>query len=68
MASEYTNETIQKIIQEAREDSIEVYNNLIELNPYENDVTSDLKKVANMFNMEIEFEDDWLRFIGLSTA
>ncbi len=68
MASEYTNDAIQKMIQEAREDSIKVYNNLIELNPYENDVTNDLKKVADMFNMEIEFEDEWLRFIGLSTA
>lgn len=67
-ASEYTNETIQMMIQQAREDSIKVYNNLIELNPYQNDATNDLKKVADMFNMKIEFEEEWLKFIGLSIA
>lgn len=68
IASEYSHETVQKMIQEAREDSISVYNNLIDLNPYEKDVSGDLKKVVDMFNMEIEFEDEWLKFIGLSTA
>jgi hypothetical protein len=67
-ATEYSNETIQRVIQDAREDSVKIFNNLIELNPYKSDVTSNLKKVADMFNMDIEFEDEWLKFIGFSMA
>ncbi|WP_423188950.1 hypothetical protein ACO1PF_10200 [Alkalibacterium sp. f15] len=68
LASEYTQGTVHQMIQEARADSISVYNNLTNLNPYEKDVSGDLKKVADTFNMDIQFEDEWLKFMGLNTA
>jgi len=67
-ASQYTDQAIQQIIAEAKNTSIEVYSNLTALDPYNYSVKNDLKKVSDMFNMNIQFDDEWLSFIGLKSA
>lgn len=66
-AGTYADYIIQELIKQAREEGKEIYNRLMECNPKTDSVESDLNRVNKMFRMNINFDEEWLKFIGLST-
>ena len=56
---------IEDIIKEAREESMQIYENLQELNPKKQSVRGQLEGINRMFNMDIDFDAEWLKFIGM---
>lgn len=63
-SSEYTDEVINNMIERAKEECKVIYENLEEINYREQSARDSLEKINNMFSMNINFEEDWLRFIG----
>lgn len=59
---------ISELIEQAKTECISIYENLNEINVYENSVRSDVNKINSMFSIGINFEDDWLRFIGIQSV
>ena len=59
------NAEIDKKIEIAREESIAIYDRLEECDIKTYSVRDDLEKINHMFCMNINFEDDWLKFIGV---
>lgn len=64
-AESYTSETIDAIIANAQAESKTIYNDLMALDPTNVSVRGDLEKVNRMFSMNINFEKEWLHFIGM---
>lgn len=56
---------IDEIIRQAKEQSMEIYNNLQEINPKEKSVRSQLECINSMFSMNIDYNAEWLRFLGI---
>lgn len=66
LASDYADAQVSLLIEKAKEESYEIYENLSEYDMKKNSVRSSLESVNRLFGMDINFEDDWLRFIGVS--
>lgn len=66
VAENYTNQEIERLLEKTRKDSREIYQELVELDPHTQSVRSSLNKVNQMFQMNINFEAEWLRFIGIN--
>lgn len=66
IAEEYTDQTVNQLLERAREDSIKIYDELREFDPHTKSARDSLDKVNQMFNMNIDFEAEWLRFIGIN--
>ena len=66
VAENYTNQEIEQLLEKAKQDSREIYQELMELDPHTQSVRSSLNKVNQMFQMNINFEAEWLRFIGIN--
>ena len=64
-AEQYSNAQIEKIIAMAREDGLKIYKELQEINIREQSIRGHLQTINNMFSMNINFEAEWLRFIGI---
>ena len=58
---------IEEIIEQARMECLSIYENLNEMNLFTNSVRDDVEKINSMFSVGINFEDDWLSFMGVST-
>lgn len=58
---------IEEIIEQARMECLSIYENLNEINLFNNSVRDDVEKINSMFSVGINFEDDWLSFIGVSS-
>lgn len=56
---------IDEIIQMARNECVSIYENLNEINMYEQSVRNDVEKINTMFSIGIDFQQDWLRFLGV---
>ena len=65
IAESYASDKIDGLIKQARSDCLQIYSNIMEQNPYEANFRGDLNKINNMFGMGINFDDEWLRFIGI---
>lgn len=65
IARKYALDEIEIMIEQARSDSRQIYNNLLESNLFETDIRSDLDRINQMFNMNIDFDKDWNAFIGV---
>lgn len=61
----YSYTQIEEIIYMAREESRIIYNNLQELDPKKQSVRGQLNTINKMFSMNIDFDAEWLRFIGM---
>ena len=61
----YTHLQIDAIINSAREESVQIYNALQELDPNPHAVRGQLEGINRMFSMNINFDAEWLRFIGM---
>lgn len=55
---------IEKIIHRAREESRLMYGRLMECDPKKYNFRNEVQKINDMFSMNINFESDWLKFIG----
>lgn len=67
-AENYTAEMMEDIIANAKAESREIYNNLLELDTKKQSVRGELEKVNCMFSMDIDFEKEWLHFIGIDVT
>ena len=66
ISQKYADEQIEQIIQQARYQSKEIYNSLMEINPHKESARPELEKISRMFSMDIDFEKEWLYFLGIS--
>jgi len=64
IAKDYTANQIEEMIQQAKNDVLEIYHHLMESDIYEVDIREDLNRINKMFNMEIDFENDFNKFAG----
>ena len=68
VAQTYTDRENEMLIEAARQECQEIYENLQALNYHSQSARNDLEKINTMFSMEINFEEDWLRFLGFVPA
>lgn len=66
--AKHADQEIEMILELAREESRNIYNQLQDLNPQKQSVRGQLNKINQMFSMDIDYESDWLKFIGVSDA
>lgn len=57
---------IDNIIENVRNESINIYNQLQELDPKKSSVRHQLTTISNIFGMDINFEDEWMKFLGFN--
>lgn len=60
----YVETDVQAMIVQARKDSLEIYESLKELNPYQDSVRPHLSRLGHMFNVYVDYESAWDKFIG----
>lgn len=65
VAEQYTQAQIEQIIKQAREESLQIYTALQELDPKKQSVRDQLEGINRMFGMNIDFDAEWLKFIGM---
>ncbi len=65
LAMQVADVKIEKILEQAKLECASIYENLNEINMYESSVRKDVEKINVMFSSGINFEEDWLRFIGV---
>lgn len=66
LAQQYAKLQIDEIIRLAKEESISIYNDLQELDPKRQSVRGQLEQINRMFSMNIDFDSEWLKFIGIA--
>lgn len=66
LSTQYADSEIALIIERARKESIAIYENLEALDVKHQSVRSELEKVNTMFSINIDFEADWLKFLGIT--
>ncbi len=59
------NTEIESIIKQAKQECMDIYDNLQDMNMGEQTARTDLERVNKMFSVGINYEEDWLRFIGV---
>jgi hypothetical protein len=64
-AEQLANTQIDDIINSAKEESMRIYNDLQELDPKTQSVRGHLESINRMFSMNINFDAEWLKFIGM---
>jgi hypothetical protein len=62
---QYSSSAIERVIQAAKEESLQIYNELQELDPRRQSVRGQLEGINRMFSMNINFESEWMKFIGM---
>lgn len=62
-----SNEKINKIIEKVKVDLIDVKEHLNNLNIYSDNVEVDLQKINEIFNMNIDFNNEWNKYIGIES-
>lgn len=65
ISAEYADTQIAEIIEKAKQESILIYENLEEYDLKKQSARGELEKVNSMFSMNIDFENDWLKFLGI---
>ena len=60
--------SIDEIIEQAKLECTEIFQNLQEINMYNQSARDDLERINVMFSVGINYEDDWLRFIGVQAG
>ena len=65
LAMKTANYMIDDIIEQAKSECKEIYENLEEMNMLNQSARGDLQRVNRLFSVGIDYEDDWLKFIGV---
>ncbi len=66
LSKEYADTEIQAIIEQARQESVEIYQHMCEFDPKYDSAREDLERINRMFSIGIDFETEWLNYIGIS--
>ena len=66
VANQYTNQEVGEILEQAKQQCKEIYTNLEELDYSKQSVRAELEKINTMFSMNIDFEQEWKNFLGIS--
>lgn len=66
IAAQYTDDETKLMLDKAKQQCREIYENLQELDYNKESARGELEKINNLFSMNIDFEKDWLRFLGVS--
>jgi len=56
---------IHEIIEQAKHETRYIYDNLQAIDMKTQSVRGELEKISTMFSMDINFEEEWLKFIGV---
>lgn len=64
-AATLTDSRVKEIIENARTECIEIYDNLLSLDAKKESVRGNLQTVNTMFGIDIDFESEWLKYIGV---
>ena len=64
LVEDSTDKEIRKMIDEARMECREIHDRLDEIDYKEQEVTPELQKISSLFCMDIDFEREWMKFIG----
>lgn len=68
LAEEATDQEIKHILDKASEETLRFEERLANFDIYTDNVTEHLERVNKMFNMNIDFENEWKKFMGLAHA
>lgn len=68
IAEEYADVTVEKLIESAKQESVAIYNDLIAMDVKRQSVRENLEKINTMFDVGIDFEDQWLKFLGIKAV
>lgn len=68
LAQQAADYSIDEIINMARHECISIYDNLEEMDMKKSSAREDLEKINQLFSVGISFEEDWLRFLGVSNG
>ena len=63
---DFANQEIEKIIQQAKEETRQIYDNLQAIDMKNQSARGELEKINTMFSMNIDFEEEWLKFLGVA--
>lgn len=66
LAMDVADYRIAEIIEAAKQECMAIYENLEEMNMYQSSTRADVEKINAMFSVGVDFESDWLKFIGVS--
>lgn len=64
-AEQYSTQRIEAILEATKEESLNIYNQLQEIDPKKQSVRGQLNSMNQLFGMDIDYEKDWLRFMGI---
>lgn len=68
IAEQYSSQQIDAIIIAAKEESMNIYSQLQEIDPKKQSVRGQLDSMNQLFDMNIDYEKEWLKFIGIDIA
>ncbi len=66
LSTSYADAEIAKIIEGAKQESLMIFKNLEEYNLKKQSVRDELEKINSILSMKIDFEDEWLKFLGIT--
>jgi hypothetical protein len=67
LAEDYADVRIKEIIERAKEESKMIYTDLMEMDVHKQSVRGSLEKINQMFNINIDFDSEWLKFLGVES-
>jgi hypothetical protein len=65
IAEQYSSQQIDAILIAAKEESMNIYSQLQEIDPKKQSVRGQLNSMNQLFDMNIDYEKEWLKFIGI---
>lgn len=67
LAEGYAESEVDILLEKAKQDTRDLYDELTELNPTQGSVRSNLDKMSHMFNAYIDFDSEWEKFLGIES-
>lgn len=68
IAEQYSSQQIDAILIAAKEESMNIYSQLQEIDPKKQSVRGQLNSMNQLFDMNIDYEKEWLKFIGIDVV
>ncbi len=68
VAEEYSIRRIDAVIESAKKQSLQIYYDLREFDPKKKSVRKQLDTMNKLFSMNIDFEAEWIKFLGIDSS
>lgn len=65
-AEDYADYKVNYLIEKAKAESVEIYNNLMSIDVGKQSVRGDLERINSLFDIDIDFDAEWLKFLGIN--